>query len=282
MNGNIEFRPEQSMRDKLVLITGASSGIGKETARQFARLGAIVLVLARNRERLAEMANEIRLMGGRAEEFVLDLADLDALIATAERIKVKFGIPDVIVNNAGAGKWRFLEEMEYGEARDMMMVPYLAALYLTKAFMPEMLKRNSGHIVTVTSFAAKIPFAGATSYIASRKALLGLHEALSYDLHGTGIRTSLAYFAKVDSPLWEHNPGSEERLPKVQRLIKVISAERAAQAIVDGVVKNRREMYAPFTLKVILFLTWLTPAITRFIMNTTGYKRSRKVGRQIA
>lgn len=133
MNGNEEFRPEQDMRDKLVPVTGASSGIGKETARQFARLGAIVLVLARSRKRLEEMANEIRLMGGRAEEFVLDLADLDALIETVEKIKVKFGVPDVIVNNAGAGKWRFLEEMEYGEAHDMMTVPYMAALHLTKA-----------------------------------------------------------------------------------------------------------------------------------------------------
>jgi short-subunit dehydrogenase len=173
------------------------------------------------RERLEEIANEIRLIGGRAQKFVLGLA----------------------------------------------------ALYLAKAFMPELLRRNSGHIVTVTSFAAKIPFSGATSYIASRKALLGLHEALSYDLHVTGIRTSLAYFAKVDSPLWEHNPGSDERLPRVQKLIKVISTERAAQAIIDGVIHNRREMYAPFTLKVILCLTWLAPAITRFIMNTTGYKR---------
>lgn len=263
----------QILHDKIVLITGASSGIGEETAKQFAALGATVLLLARNEERLRRVAESIRSAGGKAEVFPLDLADLKAVVAVAERIKTGIGVPDILINNAGAGKWRFIEETDYQDAVDMIFVPYLASFFFTKAFMPEMLKRDSGHIVNATSFAAKIPFSGATSYIASRKAMIGLHEALTADLYGTNIRTSLSYFAKVNSPLWEHNPGSEERLPGVQKLIPVISAKKAARAIVRGVLRNKREIYSPFILKVILFLTHLTPFITRFIMNKTGYKR---------
>jgi len=125
----------------------------------------------------------------------------------------------------------------------------------------------------MTSFAAVIPFSGATGYIATRKAMIGFHEALTADLYATNIKTSLVYFAKVDSSFWEHNPGSEERLPLAQKMIPVISTERAAQTIVDGVLKGKKKITAPMMIKVIESLTYFFPFVTRLIMNKTGYKR---------
>jgi len=263
----------EKFNNKIVVITGASSGIGAETAKEFASRGALVLLIARNEINLRKVADQIQNNGGRAEIFPTDVSDYIAVKETAEKIKSNIGVPDIIFNNAGSGEWKFIEETEYQEAVAMIYVPYLAAFFITKAFMPEMLKRNSGHIINITSAAAFTPYAGATSYIAARKAMLGFHEAMTADLYHTNIKTSLVYFAKVESAYWQHNPGSEQRLPKAQKIIKVISATKAAQTIVNGVAKGKRKISAPFMLKVIEFLNYLNPFMTRFIMNKTGYQR---------
>jgi short-subunit dehydrogenase len=261
------------MNAKLILITGASSGIGAEMANQFAQQGHILLLLARNSQHLDNVCSKIKENGGQAYSYTCDVGEHDQVKAVTNTIKESHGTPNVIINNAGSGLWRFIEETSYEEILSNIKVPYLAAAYITKAFMPEMLERNSGQIVNMTSIAAKMPFSGATAYVASRKAMIGLHEALTMDLHGTGVKASLSYFAKVESSFWANNPGSEERLPLAQKLIPIISTETAARTIVKGIEKGRRDITAPFMARVILFLNWLTPPITKMIMHATGYKR---------
>ena len=258
---------------KLILITGASSGIGAEMARQFAQQGHTLLLLARNTKNLERISTEIKTSGGQAFLYPCDVGEYEQVQTISNMVKQHHGTPDVIINNAGSGLWRFIEETSYEEILSNIKVPYLAAAYITKAFMPEMLERNSGQIINMTSMAAKMPFAGATTYVASRKAMIGFHEALTMDLNGTGITASLSYFAKVESSFWQHNPGSEERLPLAQKLIPIINTERAARAIVCGVAKGKRDITAPFMIRIILFLNWLTPPITKIIMQITGYKR---------
>src|SRR4030042_3938196 len=103
---------ENTFTDKIVLITGASSGIGAETAKQFAVLGASTLLIGRNEERLKELSKEIQNTGGFSKYFVVDVGDYKAVNMMADRIKSEIGIPDIIINNAGVGKWRFIEETE--------------------------------------------------------------------------------------------------------------------------------------------------------------------------
>ena len=261
------------MKSKLILITGASSGIGAEMAKQFAQQGHTILLLARNKQRLEKVTTEIKQNGGQAYYYATDVGEYDQVESITNTIKQTHGTPDVIINNAGSGLWRFIEETSYEDILANIKAPYLAAAYITKAFMPEMLLRNSGHIVNMTSIAAKMPFSGATTYVASRKAMIGLHEALTMDLHGTGLKTSLSYFAKVESTFWTNNPGSEQRLPLAQKLIPIISTEQAASTIVNGVEKGRQDITAPFMIRILLFLNWLTPPITKLIMHITGYKR---------
>jgi len=263
------------MNTKLILITGASSGIGAEMAKQFAQQGHTVLLLARNEKNLQQITNEISQQEGKAFYYVADVGEYTQVQQVTEQIKQIHGTPDVLINNAGSGLWRFIEETSYEEILTNIKVPYLAAAYMTKAFMPEMLARRSGQIVNMTSIAAKLPFAGATTYIASRKAMIGLHEALTMDLKGTGVKASLSYFAKVNSSFWENNPGSEQRLPLAQKMIPKISTEQAASAVVKGVEKGRSDITAPFMVRVILFLNWLTPPITKMIMHATGYSHKK-------
>ncbi|HHA18811.1 MAG TPA: SDR family oxidoreductase, partial [Methylophaga sp.] len=156
------------MKSKLILITGASSGIGAEMAKQFAQQGHSLLLIARNQQHLDKVTSEIKQQGGQAHSYACDVGEYDQVDNVTNTIKQQHGTPDVIINNAGSGLWRFIEETSYEQILDNIKVPYLGAAYITKAFMPEMLLRNSGHIVNMTSIAAKMPFSGATTYVASR------------------------------------------------------------------------------------------------------------------
>ena len=264
---------KKSLHNKTVLITGASSGIGAATAKEFAKIGAEVLLVARNEEKLKIVCAEIIANGGKAKYFPADISDFNVVQVVAETVLSEIGAPDIIVNNAGQGIWKFMDETDYKEVAEMMAVPYFASFYMTKAFLPEMLKRNSGHIVNMTSYAGFIAFSGATAYIAARTAMIGFHNALTADLYNTKIKTSLAYFAKVKSDYWQNNPGSEERLPTSQALIPVITPEKAAKAIVKGVQKNKRKIATPFMIFVMNGLIRYFPAITRLIINKTGFRK---------
>jgi len=183
------------------------------------------------------------------------------------------GLTELTINNAGLGIWKSTEETNWQDVSDYMAVPYFGAFYMTKAFLPEMLQRKSGHIVNMTSYAGFIPFAGATAYIVARKAMIGFHEALTADLQGTGIKTSLAYFAKVESTYWEHNPGSESRLPGATVLIPAITPERAARAMVSGIAHVRKHIYAPWIIAFFNVLIQYAPFVARFLIYKTGHKR---------
>jgi len=261
----------RSLENKLVLITGASSGIGREAARAFATAGARVILVSRSEENLKQVEDEIRRAGGKANAYPADIADAEAVQHIAVAIEKKHGIPDILINNAGSGRWKFLHETSYGEVHNYMEVPFYGAFYVTKAFLPGMLARNHGHIVNMTSYAGIIPFAGATAYIAVRKAMIGFHEALRADLHGTSLKSSLAYFAKVESPYWDNNPGSEERLPGAAALIPAIHPEKAARALVKGVRKRRAKIFTPGLLRVFNLLHRWTPWFTNWLMFTMDY-----------
>ncbi|HEU5042010.1 MAG TPA: SDR family NAD(P)-dependent oxidoreductase, partial [Gemmatimonadales bacterium] len=125
------------LRDKKALVTGASSGIGAAVAGELARRGARVLLLARRREELERVASGL---GDRAAAVhPVDLTDPDAVARVASRITADLGTPDLVVNNAGAGQWKFVDETSPAEAVQTMAAPYFAAFFVTQAFLPGML-----------------------------------------------------------------------------------------------------------------------------------------------
>jgi uncharacterized protein len=146
---------------KLVLVTGASSGIGAATAKAMAKAGGHLVLLARRKDALDQVAAEIASAGGEARTHPVDVADADAVVAVAKQITEELGTPDIIINNAGAGRWRFVDETSPAEAVEMMAVPYFAAFNVTHAFLPAMLKRNSGHIVNISSVGSRFVWPGA-------------------------------------------------------------------------------------------------------------------------
>jgi len=254
----------------IAVVTGASSGIGAETAKALARDGWRVVLVARRAERLEELAAEITVSGGKAKAEALDAADGPAVMAMAERVRAEWGAPSLVINSAGAGEWRFLEETSVGGIVEMMGAPYLAAANISRAFIEGMMARKKGLLIHVGSPASVMPWPGATAYTASRWALRGLHEALCQDLRGTGVRSSLVYFGEVSSEYFEANPGSHEHIPKIGSWMPVSTPERCAEALLKIVRRPKRVVFYPFSLRFMAWLAAISPGPTRWLIARTG------------
>jgi short-subunit dehydrogenase len=254
------------INDTLAVITGASSGIGAATARALAARGARVALLARDRVRLGEVAAEIASGGGKAHVYPLDLTDAQAISVTCARIREEVGVPDILVNNAGAGRWLPIVDTSAADAAQMMAVPFLAAFNVTREFLPAMLARGSGQVINVTSVSSRLAWPGNGAYSAARWALEGFTAALRADIHGTGLGVTLAMFGTVESPYWEHNPGSRERLPAPAARLRAITPDEAADAIVRGIETNRRFVLKPGIFRLFFLLDALFPVRTEALM----------------
>ena len=250
------------MAAKRVLISGASSGIGEALAKRYGHAGAHLLLLARNRERLASVAEAIKRDGGTAAVFSLDLADPDAIEETTAKIARETGTPDILVNNAGSGRWLPLTKTTAAEALSMIEVPYLAAFNLTRAFLPLMLARRSGAIACITSPASYVAWPGAAAYIAARRALAGFTDGLRSEVRGKGVSVTLVILGMVDSPYWDHNPGSRENAPVAKSwLAPVMTPDEAAAAIVSGVERHKRTVVKPAVLRAVFLLNAIAPSL---------------------
>lgn len=257
----------------IAVVTGASGGIGAATARALAEKGAHVVLMARRAEALNELASQIRMLGHKASPYAVDLSQPAAVAQAALRIKSEVGPPAIVVNNAGMGVWRFIEETTPEQAMAMMALPYFAAFSVTRAFIPDMLRAKRGHIVCVNSPASRFAWPGACAYTAARFALKGFTEALRSDLYGTGVRVTHFVAGHTASDYWKHNPGSEERLPKIARLSPTITPEQAAAALVHGIERNSREVVVPFMTKLFFWQHALFPWAVEWMLRATGYRR---------
>jgi uncharacterized protein len=249
------------MTSSLVVITGASSGIGEATAKLYASRGANVALLARSQDRLERVAGEIKRAGGAANAYPIDLANSDAVGELGRRIGAELGAPDILINNAGAGRWLPFLETSPEEAQAMIAVPYLAAFYMTRAFLPVMLARGSGSIACITSPASYLVWPNASAYTAARRALSGFTEALRTEMRRKGIAVTLVVLGPVESPYWEHNPGSRENLPKATKMLPVLSPEEAAKAIYAGVARGSRTVIKPVLLRPLFLLNAFMPRL---------------------
>ncbi len=262
------------MAGQLAVISGASSGIGAATAQALAAAGARTILLARRKTELEAVATTIRKAGGSAIFFPVDLTQSGEVKRVATTILAEQGVPDILINNAGAGKFRAIDETTPEEMVQMMAVPYFAAFYLTRAFFPALLQKNSGMIINLISPAGHTPFPHSTAYSTARWAMRGFTESLRADLFHTRIRVMLVVPGHVPGSYFETNVASEERIPTISRLFPSITADQAATAIVRGIRCNKREVITPFLLRVGYFFYRLSPRLMRWTINATGWKRS--------
>ena len=254
---------------KLALVTGASSGIGAATARLLATEGYKVVLIARRREALDAIAAEI---GPAAIVEACDASDGNAMLAMAERVRSEHGVPDAIVNSAGAGKWKRIEHTPPDEAVSMMGAPYMAAFNATHAFMNDMLDRNSGVIIHISSPVSLFTFPSSVGYAASRWAMRGMHQALCDDLYWTGVRSCHIVFGKVSSEYFDDDPASEARIPKLDKTVRTLTPEDCAKIISHRIRRPTREAVYPFMMRIYYWTYLLFPWVTRQLLRLTGHK----------
>ena len=248
---------------RLAVVTGGSSGIGAATAAALAGQGWKVVAVARGAETLQSLAQRLVAAGGDVVARPVDASDGEEVDRMAAHVLATHGAPDAIVNAAGAGEWRFIEDTPSGLAVSMMGAPYFAAFNVTSAFMASMLQRRRGVIIHVGSPASIVPWPGATAYAATRWALRGLHEALRQDLRGTGVTSCHVVFGEVSSPYFETNAVPRDELPRLGRWLPVTTPRECAEVIVRTIARPQPQVLHPPVLRTLMAATKLAPPLGR-------------------
>ena len=238
--------PKESMQDRIVLITGASSGIGAATAKAFAAEGAKLLLCARRLDRLTALESELKQLGASAVRSVgLDVSDRSTVEA---RLGVEGDVPeewqqiDVLINNAGLSRGLGkLWEDDPTNWDEMVATNVRGLLYVTRAVVPGMVERGRGHIVSLGSTAGHQTYAGGTVYCASKAAERVISEGLKLDLMGTPVRVTT-----IDPGMVETNfsvvrfAGDATKAAKVYENITPLRPEDVADAILWAVTRPAR------------------------------------------
>jgi len=225
-----------------VLVTGASSGIGRQLALRVAAAGARVGLVARRELELEKLAEDIGAVGGKAVTLVCDIGDREQALATAERAVDALGPIDVLVNNAGYGHHRRFLDWDLEDMERVMRVNYLGTLYFTKALLPAMVERGRGWLVFIASAAGRIAPADETAYAASKHAMVGLAGALSLEVEDAGVHVLTVCPGAIRTPFFDDE--AIARLPAVARR-QMAEPEDLVEAIIDALARGKRELTFP-------------------------------------
>ncbi|GIU97371.1 MAG: hypothetical protein KatS3mg013_1174 [Actinomycetota bacterium] len=228
------------IRGAVVVVTGASSGIGEATALAFARAGARVVLAARRMGRLEALAERIGRGGGTAHAVACDVAAPEQLEALEAATRATFGPADVLVNNAGIPSGPF-ESMSAADVERVVRVNLLGVLHGTRVFLPGMRERGRGHIVNVASLAGRFATPGAEVYTATKHAVVAFSEALDVRLQGTGVRVTAVEpgFVPTEGFGGAVRPAALSLTPErvATAIVRVVAREIAPELGVPGWVK---------------------------------------------
>ncbi|WP_238652268.1 SDR family NAD(P)-dependent oxidoreductase [Paenibacillus piscarius] len=254
------------LQGKIVVITGASSGIGAITAQMLSERGAVPVLLARSEDKLRALAAELK---GESGWFVCDVTDEAEVNRTMEAVLDRYGRIDILLNNAGYGKFAAFTEMEPGEFAAMMDVNYMGIVRCTKAVVPHMLARGSGQIVNVASMAGKIGTARSVAYTATKHAVLGFTNALRQELRKSGITVSAVNPGPIATDFFKTADPSGNYERSVSRIM--MTPEHVSAKMVKLMEKGREEVDLPglagFGIRLYNLFPRLADKLTYNMMN---------------
>ncbi|MFT8316924.1 MAG: SDR family oxidoreductase [Sporolactobacillus sp.] len=244
---------------KLIVITGASSGVGYAAAHLFAERGSRVILLARNASRLADLEREIRRKRQQAASFVLDVTDGAAVSRIFSQIMREFGIPDLLINCAGIGIFQSFDEMDRQVMDKMVAVNFVGLMACTRAVLPAMLARGRGHLVNIASIAGKLATPKAAVYAATKHAVMGFSDGLRLEIADQGVRVTVINPGPIRTPFMKRADPEGDYAKHAGRYM--LSAEKVAAAIVRAVEKNKREVNMPWYMGLGAWLHQLAPRL---------------------
>ncbi|MGJ8669941.1 MAG: SDR family NAD(P)-dependent oxidoreductase [Oceanococcus sp.] len=230
------------VKGKRILITGASSGIGRAAALQLAAEGAELILVARRLDELQALQSEIEQLGGTAFVYGVDLNDFDAIDTLAATVLETFGGVDVLVNNAGRSIRRPIVESldRFHDFERCMRLNYFAVVRLTLKLLPSMLKQGDGHVINVLTWGTLLPSPRFAAYVGSKQALHGFSDALAAELPDEGIAVTTVHYPIVRTPMIAPT--------KQYNKLPGMSAEQAGAWIVKAVKKRPARLAPGFAL----------------------------------
>jgi short-subunit dehydrogenase len=248
-----------SLADAVVVITGASSGIGRATALAFAREGAAVIAAARRREPLDSLVAECQALGASAVAVPTDVTDERAVRNLARVPLETFGQLDVWVNNAGVGALGEFEALPPDVFRRIVDVDFFGYVHGARAAIAQFRAQGEGVIVNVASMVGKMAMPYYTPYVAAKFAVVGFSEALRQELLDTGIRVVTILPAAIDTPFFQHSANYTGRALKPPR--PVYDPRDVARAIVDAARAPERERFVGGAARAMHLLHTVAPAL---------------------
>ncbi len=254
---------------KVVVITGASSGIGRESAINFAKLHASIVLVSRNRDRLEELAKDLSKFQTQVLVCVCDVSQNKQVTEMSRQVLERFGTVDVLVNNAGFGIYGNFNDLKPEEIESQMKTNYFGMIYCIKAFLPKMLKQKSGHIVNVASVAASFGIPAMAGYCASKFAMLGFSESLYHELKGSGVGITVVSPIMVKTNFFDHN--SFNKMPKYTI---ALSAVTVAKAVARAASSPRLEIVTPQFIRLAIWFKQTFPYLTNPIIGEI-FRRSK-------
>jgi NAD(P)-dependent dehydrogenase (short-subunit alcohol dehydrogenase family) len=251
----------RSLQDKVAVVTGASSGIGRATAQAFADQGATVAVVARRAEALDEVVAQCRTLGGGAIAFPADVTDADAIDDVARETAGRFGRIDVWVNDAAVHMFGPIEQVPVDEWHRVVEVNLFGTFHGIRAVLPWMREQGEGVIVNVSSVLGHMGAPQQSAYVASKFAVRALSDCTRQEVEELpDLHVCTVLPGPVDTPLFEHGANHTGR--EVQPLSPTIDANRVADAIVRCAVHPRREVAVGATPKLSVAAAKLAPGLT--------------------
>ena len=263
----------RDIENRLVLITGASTGIGRAAAREFVRRGARVIGVARSVEQLEQLSAQL---GGpeRLVAWPADVTDAAAMAAMASTVLERHGTPDVVVANAGIGlDARFVDTSDEA-LRSVFEVNVLGLLRTVRPFLPAMIERGSGRVLFISSVVGKRGIPHYSAYAASKFALHGMADSLHTELHGTGVSLGVVCPTSTQSEFQERMLRRGPRQKRVRPGAQ--TAEHVARVIVRMARTRRREIVLSTEARFMVFLDTLWPSLVDVLLARIMLNRKSK------
>jgi short-subunit dehydrogenase len=259
----------------VILITGASSGIGAATARLFGRQGYRVVLAARRKEHLDSIAEEIEAFGGESLVVPTDITRLEEIEHLVTCSLEHFGQIDVLLNNAGLGRLSWLENLDFTEDIDFQIQVNLTGLIqTTRAVLPHMLVRKQGHIINMGSMASLIATPTYTVYAATKYGIRGFTEALRREVGVSGIEVTGIYPGGVATEFGQKAGIKRKTGISTPKYLK-LTAEDVAQTVLRVVIKPRRAVIMPGMMRPMVWLSVLLPGVVDWVIEQRFTRKER-------
>jgi NAD(P)-dependent dehydrogenase (short-subunit alcohol dehydrogenase family) len=246
---------------KTVLVTGASSGIGQNTALRLAEAGAHVLLVARSAEKLEETAAEIAELGGKSSSYTADISDMADCDRLVQEALADHGHVDILINNAGRSIRRSLE-LSFDRFHDFertMQLNYFGAIRLIMGFAPSMLERRSGHIINISSISTLTPSPRFSAYVASKSALDAWTQAAAVEFSDRNVRFTTIKMPLVRTPMI--------KATSVYDHMPVLTPDEAVDMVVDGIIHKHKRIASRLGI-FLQVVTAIAPRFSELLMNT--------------